>query len=133
MATLTENEAITGSELKEIIMQRISKAMDRDCTLTDDIAYAGFALDFQINMKFLRSKTDKTLVWGNEVELAQGMGKEALVDLAAAPSVQVTDKYESDSPNMAREEHDLPIPVYVNTANGPERRKIHVNKGKRDA
>lgn len=122
MATTSLNDPIDGAELKQIILERITRALDKDCTLSNDIAYAGFALKFQIDLKFLRSKTAPTLVWGTEVQT---------VDPAIATedeeSVILADTYETDSPNTAREEHSLPIPVLVQTPNGPQRKKVHVN------
>lgn len=118
MATTSLNDPIDGSELKQIILERISRALDRDSTLADDIAYAGFSLSFEIKLKYLRSKTADTLVWGNAVE-----GVETLDQ----PTETATDTYTTDSPNTAREDHSLPVPVMVQTPNGPQRRKIHVN------
>lgn len=118
MATTSLNDPIDGSELKQIILERISRALDRDSTLADDIAYAGFSLSFEIRLKYLRSKTADTLVWGEEKE-----GVETLDQ----PTETATDTYSTDSPNTAREEHDLPVPVMVQTPNGPQRRKVHVN------
>lgn len=112
------NDPIDGAELKLIILERISRALDRDSTLGNDIAYAGFSLSFEIRLKYLRSKTADTLVWGNAVE-----GVETLDQ----PTETATDTYTTDSPNTAREDHSLPVPVMVQTPNGPQRRKIHVN------
>jgi hypothetical protein len=119
MATTSLNDPIDGAELKSIILERISRALDRDSTLANDIAYAGFRLGFSITLKFLRSKTADTLIWGDAAE-----GVETLDQ----PTEMITDSYTTDSPNTAREEHDLPIPVMVQTPNGPQKRKIHVNR-----
>jgi hypothetical protein len=125
MATVSENDPIDGGELKKIILERISNALDRDCTLTNDIAYAGFQLDFQITLGYKRSKTTGTLVWGNT-----GEGDGGLPDAIETAK----DHYESDSPNTAREAHGLPVPVMVATPAGMEKRRIHVNrKGAGDA
>lgn len=118
MATTSLNDPIDGAELKAIILERISRALDRDSTLADDIAYAGFSLSFEIRLKYLRSKTADTLVWGEEKE-----GVETLDQ----PTETAIDSYSTDSPNTAREEHGLSIPVMVTTPNGPQRRKVHVN------
>src|ERR1700755_2260234 len=98
MTILSENDPIDGAELKSIILERISRALDRDSTLANDIAYAGFNLSFEIRLKFLRSKTAETLVWGAHTEAVD------VKALAAAPEETVTDSYASDSPNTAREE-----------------------------
>jgi hypothetical protein len=119
MPTVSENDPIDGGELKKIILDRISTALDKDCTLTDDIAYAGFRLDFVINLGYKRSKTPGTMVWGNAAE-----GYEGVPDMIEI----VKDNYETDSPNTAREDHNLPVPVMIQTAAGMEKRRIHVNR-----
>lgn len=123
MAQPTLTDPIDGSELKAIILERIARALDRDSTLANDIAYAGFTLSFEIRVKYLRSTTAPTLVWGNQIltPLADG------VVVEAGPEEVLTDTYATDSPNAAREAHDLPVPVMVQTPNGPQRRKVHVN------
>lgn len=108
------NDPIDGAELKAIILQRISAKLDQDCTLGDDIAYAGFALNFTVNLKFKRSKTADTLVWG---DISEG-------EAADTPTAPIADSYESDIPNQARDDHDLPIPIMVKTATGMERKKV---------
>jgi hypothetical protein len=51
-------------------------------------------------------------------------------ELLTQPFETLADTYTSDSPNTAREDHSLPIPVMVQTPSGKERRKIHVNQPK---
>lgn len=127
MPTVSLNDPIDGAELKQIILHRIAAALDKDCTLVNDVAYAGFTLGFEIKLKYLRSKTTETLVWGsvkeggdhNDTDTPHDVGNDVVVD-----------NYSSDSPNTAREEHDLPIPIMVKTPSGQERRKIHINPPK---
>lgn len=115
MATISLNDPIDGAELKEIILKRISDALDRDCTLADTIAYAGFELGYEIKLKFIRSNSPGTLVWGES--------KEGML-IGDSESFTLTDSYKTDSPNTAREEHDLGIPVMIDTPSGRERRKV---------
>lgn len=124
MPTTTENDPIDGAELKSIILKRIGDQMDRDCTLTNDVAYAGFSLEYNIKLKFLRSKTADTLIWGT----VPGIGVSEEAGLRKEPTETLVDTYASDSPNTAREAHGLPVPVMVQTPNGPEKRRIHVNR-----
>ena len=117
------NEPLSGAEIKEIIIQRITEALNRNCTLTDDIAYPGFWMKFQIDLKYTRSTTEKSLVWG---ENQQG---------TVGPDDQVegfTEEYSTDSPNTARQDHDMGVPVLVQTPEGPKRRKVKFQKGKQD-
>lgn len=125
MPTTAENDPIDGAELKSIILKRIGDQMDRDCTLTNDVAYAGFRLEYNIKLKYLRSKTADTLIWGDTVVGVFNASPSLGMELGG---VELTDTYESDSPNTAREEHELPVPVMVQTPNGPEKRRIHVNR-----
>lgn len=127
MPQISLNDPIDGAELKLIILARIKEALDRDCTLANDIAYAGFNLTFEIRLKYLRSKTEGTLVWGAVMDTSNVKAEAEIFELAGATPDIVTDSYTSDSPNQAREDHALPIPVMIQTPNGPERRKIHVN------
>lgn len=126
MSTTTLADPIDGAELKLMILERVRRALDRDSTLANDIAYAGFRLDFEIKLVYKRATTATTMVWGGESGGAEPIlpgdvvGDEMGVD-------KLADHYETDSPNTAREAHDLPIPVMVKTATGVERRKIHVN------
>lgn len=125
MSTTTLADPIDGAELKLMIIERVRRALDRDSTLANDIAYAGFRLDFEIKLVYKRATTATTLVWGGESGGAEPiLPGEAVVDGGVD---RMVDKYETDSPNAAREEHDLPIPVMVKTATGVERRKVHVN------
>lgn len=123
MPTETLRDPLDGAELKAIILSRISDALDKDCTLTNDIAYAGFHLNFVINLTYKRSKVPSTLVWGNLSvgDTSTGDDSQELIQELS------TDTYESDSPNTAREEHGLPVPVLVKTPTGMERRKVIVN------
>lgn len=115
MATWSLNDPIDGEELKQIILKRIEDALDRDCTLADTIAYAGFELSYEIKLKFIRSNSPGTLVWGAAKE---GMS------VGDSDTVTLVDEYKTDSPNTAREEHDLGIPVMIDTPAGRERRKV---------
>lgn len=116
------NDPLDGEEIKTIILQRISDAMDRDCTLVNDVAYPGFDLKFVITIGFVRSNGQKTEVWG---EHAIG------TVIPDGPTEIVTGEYQTDSPNTAREDHDMPIPVMIQTPNGPQRVKRKVGRPKK--
>lgn len=121
----TLNDPIDGAELKEIILKRIGDQLDKDCTLGNDIAYAGFHLNFEIKLKYLRSKVEETLVWGNMKEGGDHSDTDTPHDVG---DIILADTYLTDSPNTAREDHDLPIPVIVQTPNGMERRKVKLGR-----
>jgi hypothetical protein len=118
MAIVTENDPIDGSELKQIILARIESALNRDSTLANDIAYAGFRLDYRIDIVFKRANTEKTLIWGGVQE----------GDIEGGETLLRAESYETDSPNRAREEHDLGIPVMVPVPGGVEKRRIKLGR-----
>lgn len=113
MATLTANLPINGAELKQIILTRISDALDRDCTLGDDITYPAFELKFVINLGYKNSHNDGTVVWGQKTEgdMSDDTDGEITRDSAGG-------EYQSTSPAQARDDHDLPHPVLKQTADG---------------
>lgn len=120
MSEKTLNDPLSGEEIKTIILHRISQALDRDCTLMNDISYASFALDFNIRLRFDRSITPGTALWGNHSE-GPPVTEKSTLNIAK-------DSYDEPSPNRARIEHDLPVPVEVQTPNGKVKRKIHFDR-----
>jgi hypothetical protein len=112
------NDPLSGAEIKAIILAEIGEAMDKNCTLVNDVAYAGFNVVFDVRIGFLRAPTKETLVWGGT------KAGEAPTD----PVEAVKGDYKTDSPNTARTEHDLATPVLVQTPDGPKRRKVKVAK-----
>lgn len=128
MSEKTLNEALSGSEIKEIILQEIGKRLDGDTTLENDLAYAGFFTRFEINVTFLRSLTKPTMVWGGAV---QGMVLGTDVPEGTEVNrIAITDTHTSaESPDIERQNHDLAIPVMVQTPSGMERKKVHVGRG----
>lgn len=115
----TLNDPLSGEEIKEIILQRISAALDKNSTLTRDISYAGFGLKFAVEITFARSLTKNTIVWGEEPIPAEQV----------TASAREAGEYDANgSPNVVRQEHDLAIPVMVSTPNGPQRRKVRFSE-----
>jgi hypothetical protein len=122
----TLNDPLSGAEIKEIIRQKVSEALDRDCTLVDDHTYPGFHLKFEASIGFVRSTTPSTMIWGEQGTKIVG-GPDTSQD-------QVTAEYQTDSPNTAREENNLPMPVMIQTPSGPKREKVPFTKpGKKHA
>lgn len=129
------NDPLSGSEIKEIILQQISAALDKDCTLVDDLAYPGFGLKFSLDLTYLRSPVPKTMIWG---EASGGHDPDAPFDPFASgvrlgegqvAQESVFGDYQTDSPNTARQDHDLGIPVMIQTPAGPKRRKVKFQQG----
>ncbi len=114
MPQSTLNDPLDGTEFIDIVLTRIRRALEADSVIGKDTEHPRFS--FEIKIKFPAEHTKETLVWG----------KEGTISLAE-PIEMITDSYASDSPNRSREDHNLPIPVMVQTPSGPEKRKIHVN------
>jgi len=121
MAEKTLNDPLADFEIKDIICAEIRKRLDGDCTLMGGQAYAGFTAKFDIKINYIRSLTPPTLVWGVLGTKAEG---------EPAGEIAVADTYTSGAPNVERQDHNLPIPVLVQTPTGPVRRRVHVEKAK---
>ena len=126
MPEKTLNEALSGAEIKEIILQEIGKRLDGDTTLENDLAYAGFSANFNIKIHYLRSLTKPTEVWGNTAH-------DSFPDTGPLEThrEEISSTHTSDpSPDIERQSHDLPIPVMVQTPSGFERKKVHIGRGR---
>ena len=125
MAEKTLNEALSGGEIREIIAQEIEKRLKGDCTLAEDLSYAGFIAKFDIKIQYLRSLTKETLVWG-----ATGAG--TAENTEPAGEITISDSHQSaPSPDIERQQHDLPIPVLVQTPSGAQRQKVRIERPRR--
>lgn len=125
MAERTLNEALSGGEIREIIAQEIEKRLKGDCTLAEDLSYAGFGFTFDLKIYFKRSLTKETLVWG-----AGGSSQEPVTP--EDPMTPIKTTYESaSSPDIERQQHDLPIPVLVQTPSGAQRQKVRIERPRR--
>lgn len=122
MAEQTLNDPLCGEEIKAIILQRIKNSLDRDSNLLNDIAYAGFKAAFEINLSFVRSLAKPTLIWGN-VE-----GKTETDGPTEESALVMSGEYKTEKPDIARQAHDLPVPVMAQTPSGLERRKVKIQK-----
>jgi hypothetical protein len=116
---LTLNDPLCGAEIKQIAVQKFADALDRDCTLVDDLTYPGFTIDFEARIHYMRSITSGTLVWGK--------GQAGEVPKDGEPET-IKGTYVAVAPNVAREENNLPIPVMVQTPSGPKRQKVRFQK-----
>src|SRR5208282_3470597 len=116
------NDPLAAEEIKAIVLQKITEAMDRNTTLADDITYPGFRVNFEVKIEFIRHITAGTLVWGVEAKGEQTGDIDALA---------ATGEYQSDpSPNKTREDNDLPLPVMVMTPSGPQKRRVRITNAK---
>ena len=123
MAEKTLNEALSGAEIKEIILQEIGKRLDGDCTLLDTLAYSGFSAKFILDISYRRSLTKPTMVWGEaKVDNEPSLAPDAIGHIEGM-------HISSDSPDVERQSHDLAIPVLVQTPTGAERQKVRLGRG----
>jgi hypothetical protein len=114
------NEPLTGAEIKQIIRQRIEAAMNKNCTLANDIAYAGFDIDFEMRIRFLRGSSESTLVWDQHRQ-GDFTGFDGVED-------KISGSFSVDMPDKARVEHEMEVPVLVETPTGPKRRTVRFQK-----
>ena len=122
MPEKTLNEALSGGEIQEIIAQEIAKRLKGDCTLAEDLSYAGFIAKFDIKIQYLRSLTKETLVWGAATEVRDQNSE-------PAGETVISDSHQSaSSPDIERQQHDLPIPVLVQTPSGAQRQKVRIER-----
>jgi hypothetical protein len=124
MAERTLADPLSGQEIKAIILDEIEKRLNGDCTLGNDLAYAGFTAKFEIKVSFVRSLVKESLVWGNAAKAPDAEPVEAAGEAA------ITDAYTSQSPDVERQEHGLPIPVIVQTPTGPVRKRVQIERKK---
>lgn len=116
------NDPLAGEEIKQIILDKIQEAMNKNGPLVDDLTYAGFRVKFEIKIEFVNHPTAGTLVWGDE---SQGQ-QEGELTIVEAPG-----EYASDpSPNKTREDNDLPLPVMIQTPSGPKKHRVRINRAK---
>lgn len=110
---------LTSDEIIQIILQRIEKRLRSDCFLHPASTYNGFTLSFEGKIKFNDMMLGReTMVWDNHVEPKQELSPEdqeivGAQDIPEADkSVSIAESYSSgDSPNRARVDHDLPLPI----------------------
>lgn len=114
------NDPLSGAEIKQIALLKFADALNRDCTLNDDLTYPGFHLKFDATISYVRSTTQPTMMWKDEF-VGEKVGGE--IEAKSFPI-----EYKTDSPNTAREENDLPIPVMIQTPTGPKRQKVAFQK-----
>ncbi len=126
MPERTLNEALSGSEIKEIILQEIGKRLDGDTTLENDLAYAGFTAQFTVNVAFTRSLTKPTLVWGSATQQPEAPLPDGQIEFK---KIGIVDTHSSaESPDVERQSHDLAIPVLMQTPAGLERTKVKIGR-----
>lgn len=117
MREVSLNDPLSGDEIKAICIQKFADALDRDSTLTGDFTYPGFSLKFEATIGFVRASIAGTMVWQDTVvgeKPKDGSVADSVAGNYTAP----------DSPNLAREENNLPMPVMINTPSGPKRQKV---------
>lgn len=93
--------------------------MEGDCFLTNDRAYGGFILKFEGKITLLRPHAE-TLIWQ---DTKKGEGE-------FSGGVSVSVDFTSGPPDVERQEHNLPIPVIVQTPNGPKRQRVQIERKK---
>lgn len=128
---------LSSDEIIEILLQRIEKRLHADCFLHPANTYNGFTMSFEMKLTFNDMMMGRdTLVWDQHAEPKREVSEEvqgvldALDAHAAEKSVSSTDSYSSgDSPNRAREENNLPLPIETQEGKRKVIRHRHVKEG----
>ena len=99
------NLPLETEEIIDIVCERIKKRMQANCHFSSAATYNAFSADVTINFRLNDMNFGKTtLVW-DKIELGEKVPADASVET-------VQEKIESgDSPNAARQDADLPVPV----------------------
>lgn len=120
------NLPLSSDEIIEILLQRFEKKLRSDCFLHQANTYNGFSYTFELKLKFNDMMMGReTLVWDQHIEPKRDVpeveeflsaqsetGDTLTVEVAVGTETSATDTFDSgDSPNRARVDHDLPLPV----------------------
>jgi hypothetical protein len=115
------NLPLSSDEIIEILLQRFEKRLRSDCFLHQANTYNGFSYTMELKLKFNDMMMGRdTLVWDEHVEPKRTVHDDvqAMLDTPmdhpsdAEKETASTETFDSgDSPNRARVEHDLPLPV----------------------
>ena len=117
MAERSLGDPLSGAEIKEIIAQEVQKRLTGDCFLANDRAYGGFRLKFTAEITLLRPNAS-TLAWQ---DMTVGEGEQGT-------TVPVAVEFDSGPPDVERQNHDLPVPVIVQTPTGPKRQRVQIER-----
>lgn len=122
---IVTNRALSGTELREIIRQKLDHLMNEEGLLTHYVAYGRIAFTLKLSLHLDNA-------WNRESEI-EGSSAPAGVnvpELAALESPPLTDPsadaiisstqldYSIDSPNAERLRHGLPVPIDVKQRDG---------------
>lgn len=110
------NLPLSGREKKDIILQRFSDRLDRDCTLMDSMCHNAFSFKLSCEIQLFDMVSTQTLVWDQAT----------IGDTSNPPAetATVTEEYKSESPNVARMEHNLDLPIETTDGKGQKRVKF---------
>lgn len=131
-----QNKALSGTELREIVMKDLGSMLDQDGMLAMHIAYG--RVGYEITVKFhtnrpveptWQNRTTSRKATVQELELRPGLGLDALDSFplkdaeedAVAFGLQRT--REITSPNLTRIQEGLPIAIAAREADGEVKEK----------
>jgi hypothetical protein len=99
------NLPLASDEIIEIILQRIEQRLRSGCYLSQAMTYNGFSFSFEGKLKFNDMMMGRdTAIWD---VMQHGEKPEP-----AAETHAITEAYDSgNSPNKARVDHDLGLPI----------------------
>lgn len=109
MGDIAVNLPLDGSEIRQIILQRLEKRMENNSQLANGIAYSGFKYDLTLVIKLEHATNPETLVWD--------LGQEGMIS-DEAQAEDMGEKYESKPPNVERQDNGLALTVEATDTKG---------------
>ena len=111
--------ALTGREVKAIILREIAKAMDQDEQFASHLTYPLIEWDWTVNLRaFAQENSEFKTEASGKITVSQP--EPVTVQLAGARSVTKSDDHpEGQAPDEARREAGLPVTSVEDTRVGP--------------
>jgi len=109
MTETAVNLPLDGSEIRQIILQRLEKRMELNSVLAIGIAYPGFEYDLTFVIKVDHPSVQPTTVWDRGKEGSVGSG---------AQEINLSEKYASKTPNVERQDNGLDLTIETTNAKG---------------
>lgn len=109
MAEIAVNLPLDAAEIRQIILERLEKRMENNSQLASGIAYPGFEYDLTLMIRLDHYAKPSTLIWdrGQEGEV----GPET-------QTVDMSESYQSQAPNLERQDYGLDMTVEATDAKG---------------
>jgi hypothetical protein len=134
---ITLNKQLSGREVKDAVLFKISQALDKDSTLDDHLAFNSFALAATIIVNLPSAVVQKSTVRVEEsspeeiVAINEAIALENGTEPEGIDEAVLFVKMPEMSPNAVRVETDQPLTVQVQEGRRVIERKVKYRKGTR--